>query len=179
MIFQKSVDVEMLKIEPITSETVAEQVVFIAREIWSDHYAPIIGQEQVDYMLEKFQSSKAIAQDQSAGFEYFSINIEQKLVGYLSFLVERENRSVFLSKIYIHSSARGTGIGAATMQFILAQCSEYGAETLWLTVNKKNDNSIAWYLKQGFVIVDTTVTDIGGGFVMDDYKMEKVFDFKS
>ncbi|MFT7131114.1 MAG: hypothetical protein ACI89U_003241, partial [Gammaproteobacteria bacterium] len=36
MIFQKSVDVEMLKIEPITSETVAEQVVFIAREIWSD-----------------------------------------------------------------------------------------------------------------------------------------------
>ncbi len=36
-------------------------VVNLAREIWTDHYVPIIGREQVDYMLEKFQSEKAIA----------------------------------------------------------------------------------------------------------------------
>lgn len=164
----------MLHIESINSKAVTEAVASIAREIWTEHYSPIIGQEQVDYMLENFQSSEAIARDQAAGFEYFSIKDDDQLVGYLSFINERENRSVFLSKIYIHSSVRGTGIGAKTMAFIIDQGRKYDAKTLWLTVNKKNDNSIAWYRNQGFAIVDTVVADIGGGFVMDDYKMAKV-----
>ena len=31
-----------------------------AREIWTQHFTPIIGAEQVEYMLEKFQSDRAI-----------------------------------------------------------------------------------------------------------------------
>ena len=43
---------------------------------------------------------------------------------------------------------------------------------VWLTVNKHNTDSIQFYLRQGFVVVEDIVTDIGNGYVMDDYLME-------
>jgi RimJ/RimL family protein N-acetyltransferase len=42
-----------------------------------------------------------------------------------------------------------------------------------LTVNKNNVNSIKAYEKMGFKNVGSVVQDIGSGYVMDDYKMEK------
>ncbi len=164
----------MLEILPVTSDIEIENVVFLAKEIWSDHYVPIIGHKQVDYMLGKFQSCEAVSTDIRAGYEYFGIYSEGNLVGYLSLQRDLSNQSVFLSKIYIHSSARGEGIGAKTMKFILKQCEKSSADKLWLTVNKNNVGSIDWYKKQDFEIVEELVSDIGEGFVMDDYKMEKI-----
>ena len=42
-----------------------------------------------------------------------------------------------------------------------------------LAVNKNNATAIAAYLKHGFRIADAVVKEIGGGFVMDDYIMER------
>jgi hypothetical protein len=47
-----------------------------------------------------------------------------------------------------------------------------GASHLWLTVNKGNP-SVQAYERLGFRIIEALVMDIGGGYVMDDYKMEK------
>ncbi len=43
----------------------------------------------------------------------------------------------------------------------------------WSTVNKYNDRSINAYKRMGFAVVEEAVVDIGGGFIMDDYKMVK------
>jgi hypothetical protein len=40
-------------------------------------------------------------------------------------------------------------------------------------VNRNNENSIKTYERFGFDKAGTQVADIGGGFVMDDYIMEK------
>jgi len=40
-------------------------------------------------------------------------------------------------------------------------------------VNKRNAKAIAAYQRNGFVIADSVVTDIGHGFVMDDFIMTK------
>ena len=42
-----------------------------------------------------------------------------------------------------------------------------------LAVNKHNFNAIAAYRKHGFIVREAVVKEIGGGFVMDDYIMEK------
>jgi hypothetical protein len=42
-------------------------------------------------------------------------------------------------------------------------------------VNKGNEKAIRSYERNGFVKVRSQVADIGKGFVMDDYVMEKVF----
>jgi RimJ/RimL family protein N-acetyltransferase len=44
---------------------------------------------------------------------------------------------------------------------------------LILSVNKRNTKAITAYKRNGFAIVESVVTDIGGGFVMDDYVMAK------
>ena len=47
-----------------------------------------------------------------------------------------------------------------------------GYDYIWLTVNKNNSGSIEAYKRMGFNIIDKIITDIGAGFVMDDYKMQ-------
>jgi len=41
-------------------------------------------------------------------------------------------------------------------------------------VNKRNEKAIGSYKKYGFVVREAIVDDIGCGFVMDDFVMEKV-----
>ena len=42
-----------------------------------------------------------------------------------------------------------------------------------LAVNKRNEKAIGSDKKYGFVVREAIVDDIGRGFVMDDYVMEK------
>ena len=48
-----------------------------------------------------------------------------------------------------------------------------GFEKLRLNVNKHNERAISVYLRNGFESVESVKNDIGGGFFMDDYVMEK------
>lgn len=41
----------------------------------------------------------------------------------------------------------------------------------YLTVNKNNTKAISAYKNFGFIITDSTKTDIGNNYVMDDYIM--------
>ena len=55
---------------------------------------------------------------------------------------------------------------------VFDEAERYGKTRVYLTVNKHNDHAIEVYKKTGFVIVDEAVTDIGSGYVMDDYIFE-------
>lgn len=44
------------KIDTVDSDDKICQLEKLAKEIWNQHFVPIIGQDQVDYMLNKFQS---------------------------------------------------------------------------------------------------------------------------
>ena len=79
---------------------------------------------------------------------------------------------MFLSKLYISRDYRHRGIGTVAFEKIKELS---GGKNIRLTVNKQNSNSIAAYEKWGFKTIDSVVTDIGSGFVMDDYIMEYRF----
>ena len=80
---------------------------------------------------------------------------------------------MLLSKIYLKAESRRTGLGRALVEFAEKRCAELGCGELWLTVNRNNFGSIAFYERMGFRKVGPLVTDIGGGFVMDDWRMAK------
>lgn len=145
------------------------QIETLAREIWEEHYTPIIGAKQVAYMLEKFQSARAMEEQVEEGYEYFMILKEGSLVGYLAFKEEADG--LFLSKVYVHSSARGKGFGKAAIEFVKTEAQNRGLSKIRLTVNKYNHNSITAYLKMGFEKTRELVMDIGEDYVMDDYEM--------
>ncbi|MDO5971820.1 GNAT family N-acetyltransferase [Flavivirga aquimarina] len=147
------------------------QVAKLADVIWREHYISIVGKPQVDYMLNKYQSAIAIEEQVLNGFEYFLVTYENKPIGYIS--MKKEVTSLFLSKIYVLSSYRGKKIGKAAMLFVERKAAEYQLKNIRLTVNINNVKAIKAYEAFGFVNVGPLVTDIGSGFVMDDYEMVK------
>ena len=156
----------------VTTERQGEIVESLAREIWTEHYTPIIGREQVDYMLKKFQSQESISQQIRAGIIYFLISSGEEFIGYIA--VHPKGDELFLSKIYVASRQRGSGHGKKAMEFVESLAKERKLGKIVLTVNKNNSGSIRAYQKMGFTIAGALIQDIGSGFVMDDYKMEKM-----
>ena len=57
-----------LQLVPITSTSQIAAVSRMAREIWEEHYIPLIGRAQVDYMVAKFQSAEAIRAQIDSGY---------------------------------------------------------------------------------------------------------------
>ncbi len=161
----------MFEIIPAKSNSEIEQIALLAGQIWTEHFTAIIGQSQVEYMLEKFQSNKAISEQVAQGYEYYLVGSPGKFVGYTALVKEADR--LMISKLYALSSARGIGIGKKILEFIESKCKSEGINTIWLTVNKHNENVISWYQRRGFSTVDSVKADIGEGFFMDDYIMEK------
>ena len=68
---------------------------------------------------------------------------------------------------------RKTVMKPLAMSFVVDKANFLGLSNIYLTVNKDNINAIRTYEKLGFKNIDSLVTDIGNGFVMDDFKMQK------
>lgn len=147
-----------------------QTVARLAHEIWTDHYVPIVGQAQVDYMLERFQSVEAITQQMALeGYEYYLLSD----TGYLALVPDASTKKLFLSKIYLRRQARGHGYGKQMLHFAETRARKLGLTEIWLTVNKHNLESIAFYEHAGMHRAEDLHTDIGEGFVMDDWRMAK------
>jgi ribosomal protein S18 acetylase RimI-like enzyme len=164
----------MPEILAVTNPADIEAVAILAHEIWNQHYIPIIGQEQVDYMLGKFQNAKAIGEQINRGYHYFIAKHQGKNAGYFALVPDMKNASAQLSKIYIRLDLRRCGLGREILAFVEAYCVNEGIRELWLTVNRHNTNAIAFYQRTGFHVESLTVQNIGNGFVMDDYRMAKI-----
>lgn len=155
---------------PIVGLEEIEQASKLAGAIWTEHYAGIISDEQIGYMVDKFQSSTAIQEQLANGYEYYWMLYEGKKVGY--FAIKAEAGLLFLSKIYLDKAYRGKRIASRAFAYLKQLCKERKLSKIWLTVNRNNATSIAVYQKVGFVVDREQVADIGRGFVMDDYIME-------
>jgi ribosomal protein S18 acetylase RimI-like enzyme len=155
-----------------STEIHTEIIETLAREIWTEHYIPIIGEQQVDYMLARYQSKQAINEQITSGVLYFLIEEGRSFIGYIA--VQSRGDELFLSKIYVRSSHRARGYGRQAVQFVETLARERGLRKIVLTVNKNNTGAIRAYEKFGFKNVGSLVQDIGSGFVMDDYAMEKI-----
>lgn len=165
-----------------------EALAHMAYVIWNEYWPALIGQEQTDYMVEKFQSLNAFRTDiADNGYEYWFI-MEQDdetpaelgqaspaphIVGYTGGHREAETNRFFISKIYLLKEHRGKGLCSATIRFYEELCRNRGLGAMYLTVNKANEMGLRAYKGNGFEVIDAVETDIGEGFIMDDYIMEK------
>lgn len=155
--------------EKIIDAGQVERTARIANAIWTEHYTPIIGPAQVRYMVDKFQSPKAITNHIASGWLYYILCVDGVDAGYFTLKPELDEKKVLLSKFYLEKTFRGRGLSRVMLDFIKELCSDMSADKLYLTVNKNNSNSIAAYHKLGFTNEASAVTDIGDGYVMDDY----------
>ena len=162
-----------MNIQKATSDNDIKRIADLATIIWHEHFATILSPEQIDYMVEKFQSynaiKKAVTDD---GYTYYMAEEDNDLCGYLGIHDEGDG-VIFISKVYVRSDKRRMGIATQLLERLKTDYPDAGK--WYLTDNKYNYGSIAVYEKRGFKKVKDLVTDIGNGFIMDDYVMEKTF----
>lgn len=155
----------------ISSEERIKILEKLASEIWNEYWTIILSQSQIDYMLDKFQSYNAIKnQIENERYIYNILEYNEKFLGYFGVSIKEEY--LFLSKLYIKKDFRGLGYGKIVFNKIKQIALKNNKKSIRLTVNKNNLNTIKAYEKWGFKTIDAVVTDIGCGFVMDDYIME-------
>ena len=157
---------------PVASDSEIRTVSELADEVWHEHFTPIIGAEQVSYMLRTLQSFDPIKQQIAEGYEYFLLEEDGQPIGY-SAIHALEDGSLFLSKLYLCCACRGKGYASRVMASYIALCRERGLGRIWLTCNRFNENSLKVYDHLGFRKIREEKADIGNGFYMDDYIMEK------
>ncbi|UJF16187.1 GNAT family N-acetyltransferase [Jeotgalibaca sp. MA1X17-3] len=156
---------------PVRDTMQVEDVANLADIIWREHYVPIIGEEQVNYMLKNLQSTEKMIEDIASGkTEYFSIEAHNEEIGYVA--IEWQNQMMFISKLYLLNSSRGNGFASQIIKELKIRALQQKKSFIQLTVNKYNSSAITFYEKMGFVKIDSIISSIGDGFVMDDYVYE-------
>ena len=139
----------------------------LAYEIWHEYWPCLLTEAQIDYMVDKFQSEKAIIEQiQSQNYTYYFLIQDGEIAGYTE--VKKKEDYLFLSKLYLKKEFRHKGLGEKAFDKI----KNLSFKKIRLTVNKHNSSAYNAYLKYGFKVIDSVVTDIGNNFVMDDFIME-------
>lgn len=147
------------------------QIRALADRIWRACYLQMIGQAQVDYMLEWMYSPREIRRQLSAGVDWWMVNLDGSSIGYLSWTWDPGAREFELNKLYLAPEFHGRGVGQRMLDHVKSTARALEAGSVRLRVNKANATALAAYRRAGFVIAESLQQDIGNGFVMDDYLM--------
>ncbi len=162
----------MIEIMECTNNAMLEETAALAAEIWHEYFSSLLTPDQIDYMVEKFQSSEAMKrQVETEQYGYWQVRQDGTLIGYIGLQFQKDR--LFLSKLYLRQESRGQGIASRMLAKVYDTAREFGYDRLWLTCNKHNRHSLDVYAAKGFVCIGEDVTDIGQGYVMDDYFLEK------
>lgn len=144
----------------------------IANGTWPDAYGKIISQEQISYMLDMMYSHDSLQEQMDQGHQFYIAEMNQKALGFASVSNEGD-KGCKLNKLYVLPTIQKTGAGKALLQEVIQFTNANDQQRLFLQVNKEN-SAKHFYTKMGFTIADEIKLDIGNGFFMDDYIMEKI-----
>jgi ribosomal protein S18 acetylase RimI-like enzyme len=142
----------------------------MATAIVREHFDPLIGRKQNDYMIAMFQTPQAIAQQLEKGYRYYFVTEDKRNIGFIAFYPKKD--AMYLSKFYLYKNERAKGHAHAMMTFIESETLKAGLKAIELNVNRFN-NAVRAYEKLGFEIIREEKNEIGHGFVMDDYVFRK------
>ena len=146
----------------------------VAHRTWPVTFAGILTPAQMAYMLEMMYSEAALREQTAARGHRFLLAEDEGGVplGYASYELHYRSSTTKLHKLYVLPEAQGRGLGRALVGAVEAAAREAGDGVLRLDVNRDNA-ATRFYEHSGFTRVAEAVTDIGGGYVMDDYVYER------
>ena len=146
----------------------------LAGIIWRACYPGIISPEQIEFMLARMYAPETLRDElRSQGIRFYRLLLGDRFVGFASLGPTDAAGVMKLHKLYLRPELHGCGLGSLLLQHCEAEARGAGAQRLILAVNKRNTRALAAYRRNGFAVVDSTVTEIGNGFVMDDFMMAK------
>ncbi len=157
-----------LEFHPLTAtdEKGIEEMSALATAIVKEHFDPIIGAAQNDYMIRLFQSADSIRRQLEDGARYYFVcRAGGQAIGFMAFYPKEDK--LYLSKFYLCKTERGQGLSRQMLDFLIQAAKEENLPAIYLNVNRENDAVYA-YKRLGFRKARQEVRNIGNGFVMDD-----------
>lgn len=150
-----------------------ETIQGLAYTIWPHAYGSLLTGEQIEYMLNMFYSKTSLMQQmESDGHLFIIAGLDGEPVGFASYGTASDPGRYKLHKLYVLQDLHGKGVGRLLLNEVMGHLAILKATSLILNVNRHNP-ARHFYHKLGFEIIREEVNDIGNGFVMDDYVMEK------
>jgi len=140
-------------------------------KVWPQTYAAILSSEQIDYMLDIMYSEPSLQQQMNSGSQFIFVYDGEEPVGFAAYF-SKEQSIYKLDKIYVLPSQQGKGTGRFVIDYIIDEIKKKGATALQLQV-KRDNKARFFYEKLGFNIIEEKNFDIGNGYFMNDYVMEK------
>jgi ribosomal protein S18 acetylase RimI-like enzyme len=163
----------IVQISPVETSDV-EAIAALARVVWQDAYPGIITQAQIDFMLEqRYNASHLLKELALPEIWWDKATVDGELAAFASTLPTETRGEMKLDKIYVDPARQRFGLGGRLIAHVTERMLAHGCDTLILAVNKRNERAIAAYKKHGFTVREAVRVDIGNGFVMDDFIMEK------
>lgn len=149
----------------------------LACQIWPSAYGHILTQEQIDYMLNKMYNEKTLLEQLQNKIDFVIVYDETQPIGFAAFGLEKPG-TYKLHKIYVLPSLQGKGTGRFLLNEIEKTIVQRGGLSLLLNVNRQNKAKF-FYEKLGFTVIKEEDIDIGNGYFMNDYVMEKILSQES
>ncbi len=158
----------MLKIVKAGTEDI-QVIRDITQEVWPATYYPIVGEVQVNYMLDLFYSPASLEVQMTTGGNEFLICMDDDTpVGFAAFS-EVAHGVYKLHKLYILTTVQGKGVGKLLVNHICNDLKGRAGNELRLNVNRHNSPAIGFYKKMGFVEIGVEDIEIGNGYFMNDF----------
>jgi diamine N-acetyltransferase len=140
-------------------------------QVWPQTYSSILSPEQIEYMMNMMYSEAALKEQMNKGHRFIICYDDNEPVGFASYS-ETEPSVYKLHKIYVLTSQQGKGTGKFIIDHIIKDIIFKNASALQLNVNRHN-KAKHFYEKLGFEVIAEEDIDIGNGYLMNDYIMEK------
>ncbi|OMQ13721.1 GNAT family N-acetyltransferase [[Flexibacter] sp. ATCC 35103] len=162
----------------ITAATINDikQIQNIVNITWPITYGEILSKEQLDYMLGLFYSTEALNEQYNKKIQlFYMIDEDETNIGFIG-IEHNYNREAVtkIHKIYLLPETQGKGIGKKVIDEIGKLALENNSKALLLNVNRFN-SALGFYKKIGFEVAEEVNIEIGNGYLMEDFVMEKKF----
>jgi ribosomal protein S18 acetylase RimI-like enzyme len=116
-------------------------------------------------------STESLKKQLTSGIDFWILYNNETAIGYTS-LEELNNKTFKLHKLYVSLDQQTKGAGAFMIDELIKYVAEKNGVRIELQVNRTN-KAVEFYKKQGFYIVREADFEIGNGFFMNDYIMQK------
>lgn len=142
--------------------------------IWPVTFKEILSQEQIVYMMNMMYSTASLEKQMNElNHHYLLAEEDGEYLGYVSYeLNYKGTPATKVHKIYVLPSTQGKGVGRLFIDTVSEIAKKNNNTTLSLNVNRFN-KAIDFYKRVGFEFHTSENIDIGNGFVMEDYIMNK------
>jgi diamine N-acetyltransferase len=147
-----------------------DRIVKLAKLTWFETYKEILSTEQSNFMFHKMYDKDILIENYNSGNEFYIIS-QNKDLGYMELIINNDN--IKISKIYVLTGNQRKGIGKELINKAVNIGQSYNSNKITLNVNRNNSAKL-FYLKNNFTIIKEVDIEIGNGYLMEDYLMERL-----